>query len=264
MDYSLENAQKFNWSSVTGNLDPERVSHLETYLVGKKILDAGCSGGAYVDFLARKGLEVTGVDKYDQFLAIAREKGLMGTYVQGDVTNLPFADKTFDCTYCFDVLEHVDDWRAIQELTRVTTKRLILAVPQKDELMNQFGLTFITYQDPTHLRYYTEDSLRYLVSKIPYSEVKIFAEGIIPLNFLFKEMLEKKKFNYSPLTLRPLYKLKFSNFLLNKIMNKIGSRFFNKLLEIDNSEEILISYITTSEAFKKMNLGLVAVVELDK
>ena len=32
-----------------------------------------------------------------------------GTYVQGDITNLPFPDKTFDSMYCFDVLENVDD-----------------------------------------------------------------------------------------------------------------------------------------------------------
>ena len=262
MNYSIENAQKFNWSSVSGNLNPERVSHLETYLVGNKILDAGCGGGAYVDFLAKKALEVTGVDKYEQFLAVARERELLGTYVEGDIINLPFSDKTFDCTYCFDVLEHLDDQNAIQELTRVTTKRLILAVPQKDELMNQFGLTFLTYQDPTHLRYYTEDSLKELVSKVNPSQVKIFVEGIVPLNVLFKELLEPRKFKYSKSILRPLYKINFSNVLLSKVSGKLGDIFFNQLLALENFEQLVINYLTNSDVFKKINLGLVAVVDL--
>ena len=80
MSYSLENAQNFNWSSVSGNLNSERVSHLETYLVGNKILDAGCGGGAFVEFLSQKGLEVTGVDKYNQFhvhFYLAKNKDLI-------------------------------------------------------------------------------------------------------------------------------------------------------------------------------------------
>ena len=135
MGYSLENAKKFNWSSISGNLNAERVSHLENYLVGNKILDAGCGGGAYVEFLSHKGHEVTGIDKYDEFLKVAREQGREGNYVQGDLTNLPFADKAFDCTFCFDVLEHIDDLLAIKELARVTKKRLIIAVPKEDEVM---------------------------------------------------------------------------------------------------------------------------------
>ncbi|KAF3885779.1 class I SAM-dependent methyltransferase [Tolypothrix bouteillei] len=158
--YTIENAEKFNWSSVSGQLNPERVSHLDKYLIGKKILDAGCGGGAYVEFLSQKNLEVTGVDKYEHFLQVARQKGKLGTYIQADITNLPFPDKVFDCTYCYDVLEHIDDQAAIKELIRVTSKRLIVAVPQEDEIMKKFNLTFLHYQDKTHLRNYTENSLK--------------------------------------------------------------------------------------------------------
>ena len=186
--YSLENAKKFNWSSVSGNLNPERVSHLENYLVGTKILDAGCGGGAYVEFLAKKGLEVTGVDKYEQFLQVARQDRI-GTYVRGDITNLPFPDKTFDCTYCFDVLEHIDDRIAIQELARVTKKRLIITVPKEDELMIKFNLTFLHYQDKTHLRNYIEESLKELLSIISYSQIAIFPELAVPTKLLVQEMI---------------------------------------------------------------------------
>src|SRR2546422_861017 len=39
-DYSIENARQFAWSSVTGQLNSERVSYLERDLRGKTIIDA--------------------------------------------------------------------------------------------------------------------------------------------------------------------------------------------------------------------------------
>lgn len=230
--YSIENAQKFKWSSVSGNLNPERVSHLETYLVGSKILDAGCAGGAYVEFLARKGLEVTGIDKYNQFLQLAARKNQIGTYLQGDITNLPFPDKSFDCTYCFDVLEHIDDRMAIYELARVTSKRLILAVPKEDDIMKKFNLTFLHYQDKTHLRNYTDASLKNLLSTIKSTRINIFPELAVPAKALVQEMVELKISNSF---IKNLY-YKTYNFMLNKFLDKA--------------------------LYKEVHTGLVAVVDL--
>jgi len=230
--YSLENALKFNWSSISGNLNSERISHLKNHLVGNKILDAGCGGGGYVEFLAQKGLEVTGIDKYDQFLQIARDKGRIGTYIQGDITNLPFSDKTFDCTYCFDVLEHIDDQLAIQELARVTKNRIIIAVPKEDELMHRFGLTFLHYQDKTHLRNYTEESLQNLVTKIDYSNLVIFPELSVPAKFLVREMIEHDSFNYSV------------KFIAKNILNRLSLKILNQAV------------------YRQIHTGLVAIITL--
>jgi 2-polyprenyl-3-methyl-5-hydroxy-6-metoxy-1,4-benzoquinol methylase len=155
--YSVDNAYKFAWSSVSGKLNPERLSHLDKYLSGKKVLDAGCSGGAYVDYLTRNGFQVTGVEKFDQFIELARERRRQGTLLEADITCLPFRDQAFDSTYCFDVLEHVDDRVALAELARVTSKRLILTVPRENDTICKFNITFLHYSDKTHLRNYTED-----------------------------------------------------------------------------------------------------------
>ena len=159
----MQNAERFQWSSMSGKLNPERVNHLERYLCGHDILDAGCGGGAFVEFLSARGFRVTGVDYHEIFLDVARRRpGATGTYLQGDITALPFPDKSFDCTYCFDVLEHVDDQRALQELLRVTRSRVVLAVPASDQNNFGHGLTFYHYQDLTHLRTYTRESLEAL------------------------------------------------------------------------------------------------------
>ncbi len=64
MSYSLENAQRFGWSSVTSDLPKDRLAYLESHVIGQKILDAGCAGGAYVDFLSCQNLNVTGLERY--------------------------------------------------------------------------------------------------------------------------------------------------------------------------------------------------------
>lgn len=215
-DYSLENAKKFSWSSISGDLNAERVDHLNKYIVGKKILDAGCGGGAYVEFLCQKGLEVTGIDKYDEFLQVAREKGRSGTYIQGDITRLPFPDKSFDCTYCFDVLEHVDDRLAIKELVRVTSNRLIIAVPQEDETMQKFNLTFAHYQDKTHLRNYTNFSLRDLILEHNPSDVNIFSELEVPLNHLVSERINTLLSDYKDSN--PLWNILYKRFLRQSLV----------------------------------------------
>jgi len=213
--YSLENTKKFNWSSVSGDLNPERVSHLRTYLLGRKILDAGCGGGAYAEFLSKEGFKVTGVDKHEQFLHLIQNTNPRGTYIQGDITELPLTDKEFDCIYCFDVLEHVDDKAAIRELARITKQRLIIAVPKDDDDIQRFGITFAHYQDKTHLRNYTEDSLRSLLRIIEPSNVDVFLELLIPAKKLICEMLD---FNIQASGLSYIYK-RVSNSLLYRLLN---------------------------------------------
>lgn len=188
--YTVENAEKFKWSSVSGNLNAERVAHLEKYLTGEKILDAGCGGGAYVEFLSAKGFRATGIDKFDKFLGATAKQRQHGTYVRGDLTNLPFRDGAFDCTFCFDVLEHINDKLAVRELARVTKKRLIIAVPRDDDAVTAFNLTFLHYQDKTHLRNYTEDYLKNLFAEIGCLDAKIFPELAVPAEHLVREMIE--------------------------------------------------------------------------
>lgn len=181
-------------------------------------------------FLRKRGYDVIGIDRHAEFIQAAQQTFQVGTCIQGDLNDLPFANKTFDCTYCFDVLEHVDDESAIQELTRVTSHRLILAVPKQDEIMHRFGLTFYHYQDRTHLRCYTEASLKELMLRIDHSNVYIFPELAIPVKALVSAMLESER-----LSLRTLHRKAF--------------RLLHRMLLNESS-------------YKRIYTGLVAVVDL--
>ncbi len=173
---------RFQWSSMTGDLHPERVEHLQRFLCGKQILDAGCGGGAFVELLARQEFEVTGIDYHEMFLEVARNRpGAQGKYLHGDITSLPFQDKSFDCTYCYDVLEHVDDEKALAELIRVSRSRVIIAVPGTDHGEIGCGMTFRHYQDLTHLRTYDRQTLATLFHTLGQSRFQIFPELAVAL-----------------------------------------------------------------------------------
>jgi len=187
--YSLENAKKFKWSSVSGDLNPERISCLKKYIVGSSVLDAGCGGGGYVDFLCRQGFHVTGVDINSNFLDLASKYLRLGNYVSSDLNNLPFPDKHFDSTYCFDVLEHLDDLSALKELIRVTRNRIIITVPREDDFMHNYNLTFLHYQDKTHLRNYTEESLLDLLQQCKAYDAEIIYELFVPIKCLISDTI---------------------------------------------------------------------------
>lgn len=166
--YSVENARRFGWASVASTLNAERVEFLRANIAGRTVLDAGCGGGGYVDHLSKAGFDATGADKHAMFLDLAAGRKLAGRYVWADLTErLPFPDKSFDTTICFDVLEHVDDRAAIRELERVTRSRILLTVPRDaTELEATYRFTLIPHKDPTHLRYYTEEMVRALVATV--------------------------------------------------------------------------------------------------
>jgi SAM-dependent methyltransferase len=180
--YSVANAERFGWAGFANDLLEPRVALFDRTVVGPRVLDAGCGSGAYVDYLAGRGFEATGLEKHDEFLARARERRYRGRFVQGDLADpLPFADGEFDTTFCCDVLEHVeDDYAALRELARVTRRRVVLSVPQDSgaDLLAQ-GLVYSTYRDPTHLRYYTADMAHALARSVKPAGVTV--RGDIPI-----------------------------------------------------------------------------------
>jgi SAM-dependent methyltransferase len=70
---------------------------------GARVLDVGCGPGRHALALARRGVDVVGVDHSPHFLALAREAAadeqLMARFEQLDVRDLPY-DAEFDAVLC--------------------------------------------------------------------------------------------------------------------------------------------------------------------
>lgn len=87
------------------------------------VLDAGCGTGANVAWLRRHtSEEVVGLDLAGEALILGRNR-IQRLAVQGSVTELPFADSTFDVVTSFDVIVQLPDEgadkHAVNEMHRV-------------------------------------------------------------------------------------------------------------------------------------------------
>nr|MBP9532880.1 class I SAM-dependent methyltransferase [Syntrophaceae bacterium] len=109
---------------------------------GFAVLDAGCGTGRHLRALARlPGLKIHGIDRNPADVAkavralrempdaLSREVSV----TSADITQMPFADETFDCVICSEVLEHIPEHEAaLKELVRVLKPRgtLVVSVPR--------------------------------------------------------------------------------------------------------------------------------------
>ena len=88
------------------------------------LLDVGCGGGFLSEEFARAGFVVTGIDPAPETIEVARQHACVSNltieYRVGVGEFLPFADASFGCVACCDVLEHVDDPElVVKEIARV-------------------------------------------------------------------------------------------------------------------------------------------------
>ncbi|GAM13399.1 class I SAM-dependent methyltransferase [Mesobacillus selenatarsenatis] len=113
--------------SYVDKLEKNIIFQLSLPRKGGKALDLGCGTGIYTIWLARMGLNVTGVDISSNMLEIAKEKTIASSlnidYVQSDIQKLPFDEETFDLIVANIVLEFVKDPEAVvNEAIRVLKK----------------------------------------------------------------------------------------------------------------------------------------------
>src|SRR5688572_2611385 len=102
------------------SVNPWRVGYAQATLKnlgidphGKTALEVGSGGGILTEEICRMGFATTGIDPAEESIRTAanhaRTSGLTIQYDQGTGESLPYADGSFDCVFCCDVLEHVQD-----------------------------------------------------------------------------------------------------------------------------------------------------------
>jgi len=166
-----------------GKIVPARLDAVLRH-AGRRVLDVGCSGGAYVAELRRRGYDARGVD----LLVDAAWRGdHLDRFQRADAGRLPFVDDSFDTVTSFEVLEHtVDPERVLREFHRVAVKNIVISVPnceQPPEFADA-GLAFHHWVDRTHRQTFTPESIRRLLV-----ETGFRVERIEPINRVHPQIL---------------------------------------------------------------------------
>ena len=108
-------------------------------IVGESVLDVGCGKGFLAQKIAeRKKIRVVGIDITIKDALKTCENP---HFIHGNIEKLPFEDKSFDTVLCTHTLEHLlNPEKTINEIRRVSKKKIIIVVPRQREYKYTFDL----------------------------------------------------------------------------------------------------------------------------
>lgn len=104
--------------------------------IGPEVLDVACGSGE-LSIALSQNCRVTAVDIV--------KPGIVGITniqcVQGNLENMPFPNNSFDTVVSTHTLEHITDiFRAVKELRRLASKKLIIVIPRERPYRFGFNL----------------------------------------------------------------------------------------------------------------------------
>jgi SAM-dependent methyltransferase len=96
----------------------------------ESVLEIGAFDGHFTRLLTQHFRSVTALDRSKPSF---EHPGVVT--VAGDVTRLEFADNSFDCVICTEVLEHIVELgKACQEVARVARHEIVIGVPFRQDI----------------------------------------------------------------------------------------------------------------------------------
>lgn len=172
-----------------------------------KVIDLCCGTGDLSKIIKQIGpnANTIGIDCSDNMLAIAREKDKKTQYFQGDVTNLPYADNTFDIAVMgFGLRNILNAEKAVDEAYRILKKGgyfMHLDFGNKNFISKIFDILM-----PVFVKLFTKNSFAYsylIESKRIFPEPQELIKDFESKGFKFKE---RKDFLFGVISMQIMMK----------------------------------------------------------
>lgn len=131
--------QKNIWGKPPNEIDLARISTIRKLIPQdvRSILDAGCGDGKITNELARSSnFTVTGFDMSEEALSYVTTPKF-----RASIDSIPVPDQSYDLIICTEVLEHLPPAvykKALQELSRISKKYILIELPYRQQLA--FGI----------------------------------------------------------------------------------------------------------------------------
>lgn len=166
----------------------------------KSLVDVGCGNGIFVNYLQKHKphLDILAVDRSSAALKYVQTKK-----EEGDVCDLRYADRSFDCVTCLEVIEHLPVTvfePALKNLAKIADKYLIVSVPYNENLEESYNQcpsckTIFNYE--LHLRSFSDNYFQHLFDAYGFtcvSTLKLGASTHYKGHYLFRKIFYKEQF----------------------------------------------------------------------
>ena len=188
----VKSRYEYEWKQFPGLFDLEEGSEEEFFsltslspedLTGKVVSDIGCGAGRHTQIAAKYAKEVIALE--------LSESGLMKTkelcrnfdnvhYVLGNVCQTPFADQTFDLSYCLGVLTFLPDpLQGFRDVARITKKDGVISVYVLNRKSSWYE--------------FLDRNVRKITSRLPNSLLHFFSLCLVPFIPLMKSVKGTQK-----------------------------------------------------------------------
>jgi len=158
-----------------GDVSSPEIIRLSKRFIGKKVLDVGAGSGALINLIPN----AIGLD-----LAPKHPK-----IIEGDISNMPFSDDSFDTIFATEILEHLDDEtlnKGLDEIYRVLRGggHLIITVPYKEDLRQNMVVCpkcGAKFHRVGHMQVFDEERMQEILEKKGFEIVEM---KILPIGFM--------------------------------------------------------------------------------
>jgi len=162
------------WRRATGRRDWERDG--PPLRGGRRLLDFGCGGGAFLQRMHHRGWQVLGVDASAAVVGRIRDElGLPA--VAGDLASPELRPESFDAVTMLQSLEHVHDpLEALRQARKLLAPggRVYVSVPNIDGLpFRWFGPAWFGLDLPRHLVHFSPATLKRMVAAAGFRPLRL-------------------------------------------------------------------------------------------
>lgn len=139
-----------------GDAEADTIWRLLQLAPGLEVLDLACGHGRIANALAARGCQVTGLDATPLFLERARrdaaDRGVAVNYVEGDMRDLPWAnrfDRVINWFTAFGYFDDAGNRRVLTEVARVLRPggRFALEMGHRDRVIRHFQPASVDERD---------------------------------------------------------------------------------------------------------------------
>jgi SAM-dependent methyltransferase len=163
----------------------DRLKRIKPYRFYNRILDVGCSTGAFLKAAKINGWNTWGVEISKLAADYAKDKENLNVFC-GSLAEAHFQDNFFDIVNIWAVLEHVPDpLEMVSESRRILRKGggLVINVPNFESLPIKLIGKKYRYIQKEHLFYFSKKSIKEMFKKTQFKIVDITSDYFSPLTF---------------------------------------------------------------------------------